>query len=95
VLSDGQPIAELRASELQRSVAAALARVAEGERLIITRHGQPVAVLVSAWTGIDLALAGSERYALLRAEAREELEQEVTAALASWRAKGFSGGLTR
>ena len=92
MLSDNQPISELSATELARATASVLDRVARGERVIVTRHGQPAAVIVSIGTGIDLALAGSERFALLRREAHEELEAGVTEALARWRERGFSRG---
>ena len=92
MLSDDQGITEISATELTRNAASVLERVGAGERVIINKHGQPVAVIVSIETGVDLALAGSERYALLRREARAELEAGVTRALSEWREGWFSRG---
>jgi prevent-host-death family protein len=92
MLRDRQPITEVPATELARKAASVLARVEKGERVIVTRHGHAVAVLVSVWTGVDLVLAGSERFTLLRREAREELEAGTTKALAEWRVGWFVEG---
>lgn len=54
-------------------------RVAGGERVIISRHGRPTAVIVSIDAGIDALIAGSDDFALLRREARERLEAEAGA----------------
>jgi prevent-host-death family protein len=89
MLRDRQPITEVPATDLARKAASVLGRVEKGERVIVTRHGRPVAVIVSLWDGVDLALAGSERFTLLRREAREELESGMTKALAEWRTGWF------
>jgi prevent-host-death family protein len=78
VLSDDQPICEATVTELNRSPSRFIERAIEGERVIIMRHHQPVAVLVSIGVGLDLLLAGSQRFALMRREAREQLERDVT-----------------
>ena len=59
--------------------------MADGERVIVSRNGQPCAVILSIDAGIDAMLAGSERFTLLRREAREELESGVAATLEAWR----------
>jgi len=58
-----------------------IVRVAGGERVIISRHGRPTAVIVSIDAGIDALIAGSDDFALLRREARERLEAEAGAGL--------------
>jgi prevent-host-death family protein len=89
VFSDDQGIGEISATALGRSVSSVLDRVEAGERLIVTRNGEPAAVIVSIDGGVDLHLAGSERFALLRREAREELDRGITRALGEWRGRGF------
>jgi prevent-host-death family protein len=89
VLSDDQSVTEFTATQLARNVPAALTAVRKGKRVVVTRHGRPVAVMVSLGEGVDLALAGSEHFALLRREAREELEAGVARALDEWRSRGF------
>ncbi|MFL5871223.1 MAG: type II toxin-antitoxin system prevent-host-death family antitoxin [Solirubrobacterales bacterium] len=61
-----------------------LKRAIEGERVVITRHAEPVAVLVGLRGATDLLLAGSERFALMRREAREQLERGLTVELPQW-----------
>jgi prevent-host-death family protein len=73
VLSDDQVIREVSLTQLDRKTFETVRATIEGERVIVTKHGSPVAVLVGIEDGIDLLLAGSERFALLRREAREEL----------------------
>jgi prevent-host-death family protein len=89
LFSDDQVVTEFTATQLARQVPAALAAVRKGKRVVVTRHGRPVAVMVSLGDGVDLALAGSEHFALLRREARDELESGVTRALGEWRSRGF------
>jgi prevent-host-death family protein len=78
VLSDDQTICEATVTEFTRSPSRFIDRATAGERVIVTRHHEPVAVLVSVTAGIDLLLAGSQRFALMRREARDQLEQGVT-----------------
>jgi hypothetical protein len=52
-------------------------------------------VIVSVRTGVDLLVAGSERFTLLRREAHEELEAGTTRALAEWREGWFADGRRR
>ena len=56
-----------------------ISRVAGGERVIISRHGRPTAVIIAIDAGIDALIAGSEGFALLRREARERIEAGASA----------------
>jgi prevent-host-death family protein len=77
VLSDDQPICEATVTELDRSVSRFIERAIAGERVVVTRHHEPVAVIVSIRDGIELLLAGSEQFAVMRREARDQLERGV------------------
>lgn len=48
----------LSVEDLERDVAAALARVRDGGRVVVERDGEPIAVLVPASPRPDLAWAG-------------------------------------
>jgi prevent-host-death family protein len=85
VLSDDQTICEATVTELDRAVSRFIDRAIEGERVIITRQRRPVAVLVGLEDATDLLVAGSDRFALMRREAREELERGLTVELPEWR----------
>ncbi|MDX6580949.1 MAG: hypothetical protein QOI10_133 [Solirubrobacterales bacterium] len=76
----------MTATELGRTVASVLDRVVDGERVVVTRSRRAVAVIVGLEEGIEIMLAGSERFARLRREAREELESGLAEALVAWRA---------
>ncbi len=86
VFSDDQPVNEITATELGKTVSSVLDRVAAGERIVVTRGGRVAALIVSLEDGIEVMLAGSERFAALRREARDELEAGVTEVLERWRA---------
>jgi prevent-host-death family protein len=85
VFSDNQPICEATVSELSRGAASFVRRAADGERVIVTRHGTPVAVMVGLNDAVDGLLAGSERFALLRREARDQLAAGLASELPPWR----------
>jgi len=85
VFSDDQKISAVTMTELARGVSAVVGRVVAGERVIVTRHGLPAVVLVSIADGRDVLLAGSQLFALLRREAREQLETGQAIPLAPWR----------
>ena len=85
MFSDDQKISAVTVTELARGVSAVVGRVVAGERVIVTRHGLPAVVLVSIADGRDVLLAGSQAFALLRREAREQLEADQTIPLAPWR----------
>jgi prevent-host-death family protein len=85
MFSDHQPVRAVAVSELDRGASAVLADVARGTRVIVTKHGMPSALIVSIADGVEVMLAGSESFALLRREAREQLEAGATTEFAPWR----------
>ena len=85
MFSDDQKISAVTMTELARGVSAVVGRVVAGERVIVTRHGLPAAVILSIVDGRDVVIAGSEAIALLRREAREQLEAGQTVPLTPWR----------
>jgi prevent-host-death family protein len=87
MFSDDQEVVEVGAKELARGVARVLDQVAKGARVIVTRNGRPVAVICSMRGGVELMLAGSERFVALRREAFEELESGVAETLETWRSR--------
>ena len=60
--------------ELGRETASVLASVARGERAVIVRHGEPVALILSLDEAIDVFLAHAEEYVRMRLDARRDLE---------------------
>ncbi len=84
MLSDGQKISSITVTELSRTLCAALARAEEGERLIVTRQGMPIAVITSIGAGIEFAFVGSDHVEVLRREAHEELCAGDTVPLPPW-----------
>ena len=86
MFEDDQLVTEVPITELAHGAAAVIRRVEGGELVIVTRRGRATALIVSVDTGIEVMLEGSERFALLRREAREELEAGTAEALARWRA---------
>jgi prevent-host-death family protein len=85
VFSDHQQVRAVTVTELDRNASAVLADVARGARVIVTKHGMPTALIVSIDDGLQVMLAGSEGFALLRREAREQLEAGGTTVLERWR----------
>jgi prevent-host-death family protein len=75
VFFDSQPVREVSISQLRKELAAVVEAVAVGERVIVSRHGRPRAVLVSLDDAIDVAVVASEEFARLRREVRLELER--------------------
>ncbi len=86
MFGDDQPVTEVRITELAQGASAVIRRVEDGERVVVTRRGRATAVIVSVETGFEVMLEGSERFALLRREARDELEAGIAETLARWRA---------
>ena len=86
MFGDDQPVTEVRITELAQGASAVIRRVEEGERVVVTRRGRPTAVIVSVETGFEVMLEGSERFALLRREALDQLEAGIAETLARWRA---------
>jgi prevent-host-death family protein len=87
MFSDDQPVHSVSVTELDRSVSAVLALVNRGERVIVTKHGMPVAAMFSISDAFEVMIAGSETFALLRREAREQFEAGLTVELPSWRGR--------
>jgi prevent-host-death family protein len=85
MFSDDQPVRAVSVTELSRAVSATIEQAISGKRVIVTKHGLPVAVILSIGDGFDAVVAGSESFALLRREAREQLERGETVALPRWR----------
>jgi prevent-host-death family protein len=87
VFSDDQQVRAVSITEFSRAVSATIEQVIAGDRVIVTRHGLPVAVLMSIGAGFEALLAGSESFALLRREAREQFGRGEAVALPSWRSE--------
>jgi antitoxin (DNA-binding transcriptional repressor) of toxin-antitoxin stability system len=85
IFSLDEPVSEVTATELGRTVSHVLDRVGKGERLIVTRNGRAAALIVCLTDGIEVMLAGDEHFTALRREAREELEAGLAATLERWR----------
>jgi prevent-host-death family protein len=68
-------IREVSVRELKQAMSRVLAGVVDGERVIVTRHGRPTAVILSIEQAVDLFLVSSEQFVLMRLEAREELDR--------------------
>jgi prevent-host-death family protein len=87
VLSDDQQICEATVTELNDGLSAFIERAMDGQRIVITKHHRPVAVLVSIDGAAGLLLAESKRFTAMRREAREELEAglAVDLPLPRWR----------
>jgi prevent-host-death family protein len=66
-------IREVSVRELSRDTTRILRGVSAGERIIVTRHGQPAAVLLSVEDAMELILVSSEEFVRMRLRAREEL----------------------
>ena len=52
IFSHDQPVVEITATELGKKVGRVLNRVAAGDRVVITRNGREVAVILSLAAGI-------------------------------------------
>jgi prevent-host-death family protein len=63
---------EVKVRDLSRKTAEVLAAAASGERVIVTRHGEPIAVLIATEQAIDWFIASSEEFLRMRLEARTE-----------------------
>ena len=72
--ADSEPsFREVTARELSRSTSEVLRGLNDDERIVITRHGTPIAVLLSVEQGLDFLLAHSEELVEARLVARDEL----------------------
>jgi prevent-host-death family protein len=73
MLSQPTHIREVSVRQLTHQTSRVLGRVEECERVIVSRYGRPVAVLLGIDQAIDLLLANSEEFVRMRVAAREEL----------------------
>jgi prevent-host-death family protein len=85
MFSDDQPVRTVTITELDRHASAVIGWVDDGERVVVTRNGIPRALIVSISDGVEVMIAGSESFALLRREAREALESGQAGVLDRWR----------
>jgi len=74
IRTDPPAVREVSVRELGRETASVLASVARGERAVIVRHGEPVALILSLDEAIDVFLAHAEEYVRMRLDARRDLE---------------------
>jgi prevent-host-death family protein len=70
-----EAIREVNVRELKSGASQVLDGVVDGERVIVTRHGHPIAVIISIEQAIDLFLSSSEDFVRMRLRAREELDR--------------------
>jgi prevent-host-death family protein len=82
---DDQEVRAVSVTELRRDLSAVIEQARMGERVIVTKHGLPVAVILSIGDGFEVAAARSEGLARLRCEARRELAADDVVELPPWR----------
>jgi prevent-host-death family protein len=68
-------IREVSVRELNRATSRVVAGAVDGERVIVTRHGRPIAVILSIEQAVDLFLTSSEEFVRMRLGAHEELDR--------------------
>jgi prevent-host-death family protein len=73
---EGQTVREVGVRELSHSTAAVIRAVREGERLVVTRHAEPQAVVLSVNDAVELSIEG-ERVASACAAERDYAEGAV------------------
>jgi prevent-host-death family protein len=73
--NEPETIREVGVRELKSRMSAVLDGVIDGERVIVTRNGHPIAVILSIEQAVDLFLASSEGFVRMRLRAREELDR--------------------
>ncbi len=66
-------IREVGVRELNRRTSRVVEMAEAGERVIVTRDGQPAAVLLGVDQAIDLLLVSSEEFVRMRMQAHKEL----------------------
>jgi prevent-host-death family protein len=66
---------EVTVRELSRSTGNVVAEVSAGTRVVVTRHGSPVALILAIDDAIDVFLAHAEEFVRMRLAAREELDR--------------------
>jgi prevent-host-death family protein len=75
-----RPIGQVTTRELSRSTSSILHRIREHERVIVTRHGHPVAVMLSVPACIEL-MVSEEKVMPWRREERARTKRELVATL--------------
>jgi len=68
-------IREVNVRELKSGVSQVLGGVVDGERVIVTRNGHPIAVILYIEQAVDLFLSSSEEFVRMRLRARKELDR--------------------
>ncbi len=68
-------IREVGVRELNRRTSRVIEMAEAGQRVVVTRDGQPAAVLLAVDQAIDLLLVSSEEFVQARMRAREEHER--------------------
>ena len=68
-------IREVSVGELKSGVSQVLGGVVDGERVIVTRNGHPIAVILYIEQAVDLFLSSSEEFVRMRLRARKELDR--------------------
>jgi prevent-host-death family protein len=66
---------EVTVRELSRATGSVLEEVSAGKRVVVTRHGNPVALILAIDDAIDVFLAHAEEFVRMRLAAREELDR--------------------
>jgi prevent-host-death family protein len=72
----GRRTREIGIRELKHHASEAIARVAEGERAVVTRRGRPVAVILSLDESLEFMLGYADEFALARADALGRLDAD-------------------
>jgi prevent-host-death family protein len=67
-------IREVGVRELNRRTSRVVEMAEAGERIIVTRDGQPTAVFLGVDQAIDLLLVSSEEFVRMRIQARQEVD---------------------
>jgi prevent-host-death family protein len=67
-------VREVGVRELSRRTGAVLESVAGGERVVIVRHGDPVAFVLSVDEALDVFLAHAAEFVRMRVRALRDLE---------------------
>jgi len=66
-------ISEVTVRELNRATSRMIDLASSGERLIVTRNGQPIAVIISIDDAIEWLVTSADEFVRLRMAAREEV----------------------
>jgi prevent-host-death family protein len=65
---------EVTVRELSRATGSGLEEVSAGKRMVITRHGNPVALILAIDDAIEVFLAHAEEFVRMWLAAREEFD---------------------